>query len=229
MGDGREIDVFQFAAHRHAARQPRDMAAARAQGLAQRMRSGLAFGREAEREDHLLQRRIGGPFRAARPRRCRARRRRRAATAAPSARSTGRGSCRCARVPPGRPGFRRRTACWRRARHRCTRRTAAVSLKVWQRWQWCTCATAPVSAWASFKRAVTVVLQQVKGHALRRLDAHAGQPAQGVDEGIERRLSGTHDGVAAVFPSERRGSGSARPPALPPRGGAAKPQRGWAI
>ena len=33
--------------------------------------------------------------------------------------------------------------------------------------------------------AAAVVLQQVEGHALRRLLAHAGQPAQGVDQRIE--------------------------------------------
>jgi hypothetical protein len=33
------------------------------------------------------------------------------------------------------------------------------------------------------------VLQEVIGHALRRLDADAGQAAQGLDEAFQRRFS----------------------------------------
>jgi hypothetical protein len=54
VGDGAQVHVLQLAAGRHAARQPRDLQAARAQRLGQRVRRDLAFGREAGGQDDLL-------------------------------------------------------------------------------------------------------------------------------------------------------------------------------
>ena len=55
-----QIDVLEFAAGRHAARQPRDREAARAQRLAERVRGGLALGGEAGGQDHFAHDAVGG-------------------------------------------------------------------------------------------------------------------------------------------------------------------------
>ncbi len=54
--DRRQVDVLQLAAHRHAARQPRHLDAARGQRLHDQLRGGLALGCEAGGDDHFLQR-----------------------------------------------------------------------------------------------------------------------------------------------------------------------------
>ena len=60
-----EVDVFELAADRHAARQPRDAHAARLQRLAEHVRRRLALGGEVGREDDLLDRRRRRRARAA--------------------------------------------------------------------------------------------------------------------------------------------------------------------
>ncbi len=60
-----------------------------------------------------------------------------------------------------------------------------ASVKVWQRSQCRIEATAASSDFGDAARALAVVLQQMEGHALRRLDADAGQAAQRVDERVE--------------------------------------------
>ena len=81
----------------------------------------------------------------------------------------GRDSCRCARARPGRPASRRRTAGARRARRRGRCCTPRASVKVWQRSQWRTSRDRLLQRAREPLRAVAVVLQQVEGHALRRL------------------------------------------------------------
>ena len=54
MRDGAEIDIFKFAAHRHAARQPRHLHAAALEALRDDVRSRLALSREIGCQDDLL-------------------------------------------------------------------------------------------------------------------------------------------------------------------------------
>jgi hypothetical protein len=61
----------------------------------------------------------------------------------------------------------------------------SASVKVWQRLQWCMRVAACSACDSQALRAVAVVLQQVEGHALRRLHAHAGQAAQRVDQAFD--------------------------------------------
>ena len=59
--DRAEVDVLELAADRHAAREPRDADAARAQRLGQDVRGGLALGGEVGRDDHLLDPAVARP------------------------------------------------------------------------------------------------------------------------------------------------------------------------
>ena len=53
MRDGAEVDVFEFAARRHAARESRDGQAALPQRFANDVRRCLAFGRDVGGQDHF--------------------------------------------------------------------------------------------------------------------------------------------------------------------------------
>ena len=61
MGNCAQVNVFQLAAHRHAARQPRQLQPATGrQGLTDDVRRGLALGCKVGREDDLLHGAVGG-------------------------------------------------------------------------------------------------------------------------------------------------------------------------
>ena len=87
------------------------------------------------------------------------------------------------------------THSWRasRAGVEADRGTPSASVKVWQRSQWRTLRDRRLQRARDAQRAVAVVLQQVEGHALRRLHADAGQAAQRLDQRVERRLSHARD------------------------------------
>ena len=69
--DGAHVDVFEFAADRHAAREPRHAQAARLERLAEHVRGGLALVGEVGREDHFLHHAVGGALDQLVRRRCR--------------------------------------------------------------------------------------------------------------------------------------------------------------
>ena len=54
MRDRAQVDIFEFAADRHPAREPRHSKSTRLQGLADRMRGGFALGSEVGGNDDLL-------------------------------------------------------------------------------------------------------------------------------------------------------------------------------
>ena len=64
-----------------------------------------------------------------------------------------------------------------------------ASVKVWQRSQWRTVRDGGLQRLRQPLRTFAVVLQQVEGHALRRLHADAGQAAQRLDQRVERWLA----------------------------------------
>ena len=189
VGDRAEVDVLELAADRHAARQACDANAARAQRLGEDVRGGLALGGEVGRDDHLLD----------------------AAVARPVEQLLGADLGRADAVERAEPahqhevvaakaaGALERGLVGRRLDHRelarIARRIAADAAHLALGEGVAALAVAHpgdgvLQRIGDTTRAVAVVLQQVPGHPLRRLDADAGQAAQRLDEAFERRFSG---------------------------------------
>ena len=200
MRDGAQVHVFEFAARRHAARQPRDRA-----GRAACSASPITCAVASPSAVKLVARitsctcAVESRGRTACAGRCPSGRCRRAGSACPSARSTSRGTPACAPAPPGRPASPPRTACCGRAagRGRCCRPRASV--KVLHTLAVPHVVDRLLQRAREQLRAFAVVLQQVEGHARGRLHAHAGQAAQRLDQRVERTGSAMRGLQAQAF------------------------------
>mmetsp|Transcript_23378 Transcript_23378/g.55636 ORF Transcript_23378/g.55636 Transcript_23378/m.55636 type:complete len:231 (-) Transcript_23378:181-873(-) len=184
MGDGAEVHIFELAAHRHAACEPCRPDATGPQCLGQHMGRGLALGGEAGREDDLLDARLAGAHQQlgrADLARADAVQRAQPAQQHEVIAPVGAGALQCGLV-------RRRLD---------DAEQPAVALPVRadgadRRLAEGVAALAMLDALARRRQRLgqpghgqPVVLQQVVGHALGRLLAHAGQALERLDQGVQ--------------------------------------------
>ena len=160
------------------------MPAASAQRLAERMGRGLAFGREAERQDYLLHGGIGRTFKQfGHPNVAHAHtvERRQPAHQYEVQAAVAAGALKRGLIGRCLDDAQLARITCSVAAHRAHRRLAegVTTLTVLH------LGYGAEQCLRQLPRSVTVVLQKVKSHALRRLDAHARQTTQRVDQRIE--------------------------------------------